>query len=168
MTTVTGDDVVPALVSDTSTISDFGGGSSGNGGGAAPADVVIPTPPSPSHGEAAQPEGTCNMATQTQPYFSFSAKTCLEVLPNLNNDQLVHEMLHYKLLGYEMGFRTTRSVAANKLTKFQSANIVREIGQLLSAQCSNDMTMSLNHLHQLTYSPALGLNPSGRCPFDLL
>ena len=147
MQTVTGD-VHLSSVSPVSTIRpDFGGGSPGGGSGATPSETATNTPPLPPHGEVEQVRGELvDFGTQTIPqYFSFSAKTCLELLSVLSDEQLEHEFNYFKLLGCEMHVRA-------KAAKFKGGCISRELNKILMNQANNDFSKTLQKLETLTSS----------------
>ena len=72
---------------------DFGGGSPDSGSSTTPGETATNTPPLPPNGEVEQVRGELvDVDTQTIPQnFGFSAKTCLELLSVLSDEQLEHE-----------------------------------------------------------------------------
>ena len=160
------------------TNSDSGGGSSGGRDGAVPVEPAIPTPPSLSHGGAAQPErkslpnpptpvhstprrsrtistssSTCDSLTQT-PYISFSAKTCLELLRDgkLTTDQLAYEYEYFKCLGCELSkLHDLRSSTMKSKRPFPS-NIENEMKEILTTQSFCDFNDTVSKLSSITDS----------------
>ena len=145
MQTVTGDVSVLSSLVESTIRPDFGGGSPGSGSSTTPGEAAITTPPLPPHGEVDQVRGELvDVGTQTIPqYFSFSAKTCLELLPVLSDEQLEHELHYFKLLGCEMHVRA-------KAAEFKGGCISRELNKILMNQANNDFSKTLQKLETLT------------------
>ena len=97
------------------TFPDLGGGSSDRHGSPAPDLAVNMTPPRPSVGGTGNSKGkSCNcICRTTRNLYSFSPKTCLELLRSgvLSSDQLEFERLHLQSLGFEID-----TVVDSKLT----------------------------------------------------
>ena len=107
-----------------STLSDSGGGSSDLGSGAAPTNQFNATPPtSPSRGEVASIGGELDIS-----HFSFSPKTCLDILPSLTEEQLQFEIKY-------MNITTTAS------TKRGYVNAIRTI---LQKNVCNDFSKTID------------------------
>lgn len=60
-------------------------------------------------------------------YVSFSAKTCIELLPSLTNEQLNYEVNFAKSLGHEFDFRSTRNPAPKTLNSALTDYLVGQI-----------------------------------------
>ena len=97
--------------------------SSGSGGGPsalpssrAPAKQGNTTPPTlPSRGGSAFSHGK---TTEMPQYTSFSAKTCLELLPHLTTEQLNFELSHFKAMGCKLNIVETRMAVHMFPTKY--------------------------------------------------
>lgn len=146
---VTGDTPDPNCVVSLSTIRpDLGGGSPGSESGSVPSETAITTPPEPPLGEVDQSSGKLimvNASTNTFPnkYFCFSAKTCLELLPMLSDEQLEHEFNYFNLMGCDINVRA-------KAAKYKGVSIARELSHVLLKQSNDDFTKSLQKLNTLT------------------
>ena len=82
-----------SIVSHEGTLSDSGGGSSGLGSGATPTNQANATPPtSPSRGGTVAIGGESDLE-----HFSFSPKTCFDILPKLTVDQLKYEIKYLNI-----------------------------------------------------------------------
>ena len=81
--------------------------------------------PEPPLGEVDQSSGELimvNASTNNFPnkYFCFSAKTCLELLLMLSDEQLEHEFNYFNLMGCDINVRATAA-------KYKGVSIAREL-----------------------------------------
>ena len=151
MSTATGDLVslrnrnsLPVV--DSVSSSGSGGGPSDGESGMTPGETVTATSPTST---IVQSKSFADIQTQTEPYHSFSAKTCLELLSEnkLSDDQLLFEQMYFELLRHEF----TKLRSAQNI-KFKAASIQRQLSSLLIRQSSDDFNGALVSIQTLTDS----------------
>ena len=133
-----------------------GGGSSVGGGSRTPTEPVTTTSPTllPRGGGAAPQSKCITIETQTDPQlsFTFSAKTCLELLPKLTDEQLEFETRHLQTLGFDydsLKVKPTRK----QLKKLDRSHFTEILSRVQNKQYDETLTRFntvLSHIARLT------------------